>query len=275
MKTKIRKLLNQIVKSYGYSLVPTNSISKDLNYKRLNTNFENLCSSYEYLFSQYRGNVDQNTDRAAILKESLGTPPSEAYFIIEGLKRTKEIEGDICEFGVAQGITSQLIANEIKNGDDRVLHLFDSFEGLPKPSANDSLKDDIFNLGNIEAYEGKMSVPEIQVLQRLEKLNYPKSRYIVHKGFIENLISSQKEFPQLVSFAYVDFDFYEPIKTILDFLNGATKKGAVIMVDDYDFFSTGVKIAVDEFVERNKEKYHLVIPPRIFGYFAVLTKTSD
>ncbi len=56
--------------------------------------------------------------------------------------------------------------------------------------------------------------------------------------------------PEKVSFAYVDFDFYEPIMIALNFLDKVTTSGAMIIVDDYDYFSTDSKIAVDEFVKR-------------------------
>ena len=69
----------------------------------------------------------------------------------------------------------------------------------------------------------------------------------------------------------MDFDFYEPIKTALNFLHDATPSGAIIMVDDYDFFSTGVKTAVDEFIkERNSAGaiYDVLIPNTQFGHCA-------
>ena len=39
---------------------------------------------------------------------------------------------------------------------DAILHLFDSFEGLPMPTERDQLKDDIFALGSMAAYAGAM-----------------------------------------------------------------------------------------------------------------------
>lgn len=275
MKKITKKILEKFLNSKGYKLVPRNQGLGNFTNNVLNNNFKDLSRSYEYLFSEKYSKIPHNEHRLEILKELLGTPPSEAYFIIEALEKTKLIQGDICEFGVAQGVTSNLIANEILENDDRKIHLFDSFEGLPKPTANDTLKDDIFNLGSIEAYEGKMKVPEEQVITRLENLGFPKLRYKIHKGYIENLITSKKQFPELVSFAYVDFDFYEPIKLILDFLEGVTKQGSIIMVDDYDYFSTGVKVAVDEFMEENVNKYQLDIPNKVFGCFAILTKISE
>ena len=46
-------------------------------------------------------------------------------------------------------------------------------------------------------------------------------------------------------------------------------------MDDYDFFSTGVKTAVDEFVaEKNSSarRYECTIPDRGLGCFAILTR---
>jgi len=73
----------------------------------------------------------------------------------------------------------------------------------------------------------------------------------------------------------VDFDFYEPIKIALNFLHDVTPRGAIIMVDDYDFFSTGVQTAVDEFIkEKNSASkiYDILVPNAQFGRFALLTK---
>lgn len=272
LKKILKKIAIKLLRPFGYSIIPLNSKILKLNFESLNANFVNLCANYENLFGQKFGKLPLNENRISIIKDLLGTFPSEAYFIINSLEKTNKINGDVCEFGVAQGITSQLIANEILNRNTKKLHLFDSFEGLPMPSSKDILKDDIFNLGSMEAYAGKMSVPEISVLQRLKNLNFPKDRTVIHKGFIEKLIARKEKFPKLVSFAYVDFDFYEPIKITLEFLDNVTKKGSVIIVDDYDFFSTGSKLAVDEFIGQNEAKYSLYVPEKIYGCFAILTR---
>jgi hypothetical protein len=155
------------------------------------------------------------------------------------------------------------------------LHLFDSFEGLPKPTEKDLLKDDIFGLGSMEAYAGTMSNPEALVRARLKAVGFPEERTVVHKGLIERVIEENHQLPERISFAYVDFDFYEPIRIALEFLDIRTPRGAVIVVDDYDFFSTGAKTAVDEFLkERNEyeKHYECFVPDKQYGCFAVLTK---
>jgi len=238
-------------------------------------NFQNLAQAYEFYLKESNTPIKRNELRAKLMARLLGTPPSEAYFIVQAIAKCTNINGDVCEFGIAQGETSALIANEITLMDNKVLHLFDSFEGLPKPSDKDQLKDDIFSLGSMEAYEGEMSCPEDMVISRLKAISFPSERYLIHKGFIEDLIEIDGNLPKEVSFAYVDFDFYKPIKIALEFLHRVTPRGAMIVVDDYNYFSTGSKTAVDEFInEKNSIRtiYDCFIPNEKFGYFAVLTK---
>jgi len=215
-----------------------------------------------------------NKFRVESLGRLLGTSPSQAFEIIKALALTTDVPGDVCEFGVAQGETSALIGNEISDS-DKNFHLFDSFEGLPAPTAKDQLKDDIFALGNMAAYKGEMSCPAEMVIERLALVQFPRCRYHIHQGYIEDLISDLHDFPDAVSFAYVDFDFYEPIKLVLGYLATHLSVGGKIMVDDYDFFSTGAKTAVDEFItEMNltKPRFSIEVADKQLGNFAMISK---
>lgn len=238
------------------------------------SNFVNLAHAYEQRLNESGNLIVANEIRSKLLARLLGTPPSEAYFIVHALAKCKDIVGDVCEFGVAQGETSALIANEIQSN-NKILHLFDSFEGLPKPTEEDQLKDDIFSLGSMEAYTGTMSCPEEMVRTRLRAISFQAQRFVIHKGFIDQVLKGDSNLPKEVSFAYVDFDFYEPIKLTLNFLHQKTSVGAIIIVDDYDFFSTGVKTAVDKFLEEKNTSamiYDCFVPNTRYGCFAVLTR---
>jgi len=149
----------------------------------------------------------------------LGTQLSEALHVVAHLNRTLHLEGDVCEFGVAQGATSALIANEIRETNKK-LWLFDSFEGLPRPTEQDILIDDIFNLGSIEKYQGLMASGQDQVTGRLNAINFPFDRVQIVPGFIEKT-AQYASLPKQVCFAYVDFDFYEPIKIALELLESS------------------------------------------------------
>ena len=269
----LKKAIHKTLAAMGYELnrlsTPLTQVSFD--------NFRSLVQAYEQRLNESTNLVSANEIRPQLLARLLGTPPAEAYFIVQALAKCKDIRGDVCEFGVAQGETSALIANEIAQSSNKILHLFDSFEGLPKPSGKDVLKDDIFSLGSMGAYAGTMSCREEMVRVRLKAISYPSNRYIIHKGFIEELLHTDQNLPKEVCFAYVDFDFYEPIRLTLDFLHRITPSGAIIIVDDYDFFSTGSKTAVDEFIEENGSSdisYECFVPNTRYGYFAVLTKND-
>jgi hypothetical protein len=206
----------------------------------------------------------------SLQKNLIGTGFGEGLYILKSLQKSLAFEGDVCEFGVAQGATSALIANELKNT-KKNLWLFDSFEGLPKPTEKDNLINDIFNLGSMEAYRGTMACPMDMVKSRLSDINFPRNRTKIIKGFIEKTIFDPT-LPKKVCFAYIDFDFYEPILIALNYLDFVLQPGGYVIVDDYNFFSEGVKIAVDEFYNNNKEKYEIQFPIKPAGFFCILRK---
>jgi len=265
----LKKAIRKALSALGYDLAPLREPRVRFD------NFVNLAQAYERRLNESKDLILANEVRPKLLARLAGTPPSEAYFIVQALAQCKNLDGDVCEFGVAQGETSALIANEIALSSNKILHLFDSFEGLPKPSEKDELKDDIFALGSMEAYAGTMSCPEDMVHARLKAISFPSQRHVIHKGFIEQVLHKDENLPEEVCFAYVDFDFYEPTKITLEFLHKTTPNGAMIIVDDYDFFSTGPKTAVDEFLEEKNSSailYECLVPNTRYGCLAVLTK---
>lgn len=207
--------------------------------------------------------------RAELMLAFEGTGLTEGLYIAEALHRTRHLPGDVCEFGVASGACSAFIANEIRASDKR-LWLFDSFEGLPAPSPKDVLLHDIHNRGSMAAYQGDMAYPPTRVQARLAAVDFPPARARIVPGFIEQTIA-RADLPAQVSFAYIDFDFYEPILTALRWLAGRMPPGGVVIVDDYGFFSAGAQAAVDEFTAAQGGHFALELPPAWAGAFAVLT----
>ena len=210
--------------------------------------------------------------RAGLLHELIGTTIGEAIYIIQNLHEGLRVPGDVCEFGVAQGATSRLLASEIMSS-DRNLWLFDSFEGLPAPGPQDKLINDIFSLGSMDKYKGTMASPEAEVRSKLDSISFPPARTKVKKGWVSESIKSG-ELPAQVAFAYVDFDFYEPIKDALEFLDGRMPPGGRIVVDDYGFFSEGAQLAVDQFVARVGSRFKFELPLPFAGHFCVLNKLA-
>jgi len=140
---------------------------------------------------------------------------------------TKKLPGDFAEVGVYQGTSAKLIC-EAK--DDKPLHLFDTFEGLPAPEETD---------GNI-----------LHQKQYAAKLDLVKN----YLGNYKNLTFNQGIFPKTAepvknkSFAFVhlDVDLYNSTLECLKFFYPRMVRGGVILSHDYSTLP-GVKKAFDEF----------------------------
>jgi len=255
------RIFNSILRPAGYQI------------KRLGANALTLetISEIEVLCRQTHFPTLRSCEgRASFLSQLIGTSLVEALYLLNELSQALSLDGDVCEFGIAQGATSALIGNEIRNT-SKTLWLFDSFEGLPRPTEKDKLIDDIFNLGSIEKYKGKMAVPQQSVLSRLKSSRLQLDRIQIVPGFIEET-SKRNSLPGRVCFAYVDFDFYEPILIALRLLASRLSIGGRVMVDDYGFFSEGAQAAVDEFVRDSGDDFDLRLPPAGCGHFAMMTR---
>ena len=102
-----------------------------------------------------------------------------------------------------------------------------------------------------------MSVPEEKVLSELSDVNYEKKNFIINKGYFSKETMASMKLPNVISFAYLDFDFYKPTYDALNLVNKSLNSKGIIIVDDYDFFSTGVKTAVDKWMNENEKKYSI------------------
>lgn len=271
----IRDLIDKGLSIFGFRLIKYRpeilNIYSDIDYVPSKLQDAILELSCIYQKKVFKKSIHLDAIKSALLCKLIGTSIGEALYIINSIQNCKELDGDICEFGVAQGATSALMAYEITDTSKNIW-LYDSFEGLPAPSEKDTLKDDIFGLGSMDAYKGKMSCKEVLVKKKLAEISFPSERTKVVKGFVENTIIIKNNYPKDVCFAYVDFDFYEPIKLALEFLDEHLSPRGIIIVDDYDFFSTGAKTAVDEFLLNHSDKYTIEVPGEISAKCCILKK---
>ncbi len=267
MKRKLRNLLDFFLIRVGIQTIRV----YELNYleEKFTTAVEELYQAFADLVSKI---PKKDYQKIYLLKNLYGTSISEGLYIISYLHKSINLKGDICEFGVAMGATSTLLANEIKKYKKK-LWLFDSFKGLSKPTEKDILIDDMFKLGSMKKYEGTMSYPEMNVLERLKKIGFPRNRTRIIKGYIEDTIS-QKKLPNKICFAYVDFDLYSPTIVALKFLHTRLSKGGYIIIDDYNFFSKGVQTAVKEFKHNYRNNYKLIFPHKFAGKFCIIQKVK-
>jgi O-methyltransferase len=233
---------------------------------RHRTTYELVRLAARFVFRDLRVSDAQ----LARLSSLTGTPAFQALYILDALNRTKDVRGDVCEYGVAQGRTSALIATTLNQleGNKR-LWLYDSFEGLPKPSTKDVLLHDLYGLGDMAKYEGMFSIPEDLVRAELDRAGFPPDRATICKGWIEASTLPARS-PAMISFAYLDMDFYQSTKDVLAVLTERMPAGGIAVADDYDFFSSGVKTAIDEIMTEFPGVFTLERP--FEDKFVVLTR---
>jgi O-methyltransferase len=167
------------------------------------------------------GLVDQVAKERDMLLSSV-----EAAQIYKTARSVARIPGDIAEVGVYRGASSRIIREAEPH---KTFHLFDTFEGLPKPSD----RDDAF-------YEGlyRSSLPDVQrYLERYQGLHFYKGLFPETAGPVRDL---------QFSFVHLDVDLYESTLSGLKFFWPRLSTCGAILSHDYST-SPGVKAAFDEF----------------------------
>jgi hypothetical protein len=158
----------------------------------------------------------------------------EAYHIFMAVKRTQKVPGDIAEVGVYKGGSAKIICSA---KGDKPLHLFDTFEGLPKVDEIDMVWP---------FYEGKFAASYEDVQ------NYLKNHSNVHfyKGIFPDTSDPVKD--KKFSMVNLDVDCYESTKLCLEFFYSRMSPGGIILSHDY-MTAPGVKKAFDDFFDGKAE----------------------
>lgn len=158
----------------------------------------------------------------------------EAYQVYMAVERTSKLDGDIAEVGVFKGGSAKLIC-EAKG--EKVLHLFDTFEGLP----------DICEMDDPEQVGKGQCLSSFETVKKyLEKYPY----VYIYKGIFPSTADPVKN--KRFSFVNLDVDLYESTLNCLEFFYYRMNAGGIIISHDYTFH-TGVKKAIDGFFEEKPE----------------------
>jgi hypothetical protein len=160
------------------------------------------------------------------------------YKGLEEITRS-EIPGDIVECGIASGGSLLFMGLLLKRlNATRALWGFDTFEGLPAPTANDP------DYEVAKRFTGKYRGDRDEVRLLLNVHN-------VETHLVPGLF--QKTLPNCpvdrIAFLHIDGDWYDSVRTCLDCLYDKLSPGGIIQFDDYGHWA-GSRKAVDEFFER-------------------------
>jgi O-methyltransferase len=170
-----------------------------------------------------------------------------------------KVPGALLECGVWRGGSILLMIRVLQRfGDtDRQIYLYDTFEGMTRPTEADTSEFDPPALStwesSTEAGKNPWSwafAPEIfsvdQVKEVLYATGYPRENIHFVVGTVEETIP--KIAPEEIALIRLDTDWYESTKHELDHLYPRLSPGGVLLIDDYGHWD-GARRAVDEYFE--------------------------
>jgi hypothetical protein len=156
--------------------------------------------------------------------------------LIEYALAAVAIDGHHLEFGVFTGGTIRFIARRIGT---RIIHGFDSFQGLPEAWSG-------FNLSR-GAFDLKGRLPRVPKNVRL------------HRGyFAESLPTWLRDNSGQAAFIHLDCDLYSSTKTVLGLMAPRVTTGTVVLFDEYFNYANWEQHqfkAFQEFVQEHGIRY--------------------
>ena len=185
------------------------------------------------------------------------------------LDLVKGVEGDIVECGVGRGrslLYLALLYREEEKG--RQIWGFDSFEGFPEPSEEDT------SPRNPRKGQYRADIAGVRALLEEAQLDdlYMRSKVTLVKGFFNE--SLHKYAGQGIALLHIDADLYQSYLDTLNILYDKVRPGGVIAFDEYmDGIAhvnfPGTKTAIDEFFanrpfdfrrDKHYGKYYIIKP---------------
>lgn len=154
------------------------------------------------------------------------------FVIYQYSKQVAGLSGDVAEVGVYKGGTARLLSKAFESEDNKTIHLFDTFSGMPPA---DSEKD-LHREGDFDDTS----------VERVKK----------YMSDCNNVLFYQGQFPMTSTpventtfcLVHIDVDIYKSVIECCKFFYPRMEKGGVMIFDDYGFMSCpGAKKAVDEF----------------------------
>jgi len=159
--------------------------------------------------------------------------PAEGYQLVKACQQALKTPGEIAEVGVFNGGSAKLIC-EVK--EERYLHLFDTFAGLP----------DTQEIDRSRFQTGEYSADLQKVREYLAAYSNIAFYPVIFPGTAGPV--ADKRF----CFVNLDVDIYQSTKDCLGFFYPRMNQGGILMSDDYNF-APGVKKAFDEFFASRPE----------------------
>jgi hypothetical protein len=196
---------------------------------------------------------------------------------------SRDVPGDLVECGVWRG-GSALVSFNAAVSSQKNIHLFDTFEGMPAPTAEDYKTEGESYPGSLRKEggtfgKGSLNDTSDELVHRLfDMLGMDLQRLRINKGylgvsawhvsFLDKLLEALSRmtgrsvrrnsdllcrFPERICFLHIDLDFYQPYKWALHHLYRRVPHGGAIVFDDYGHW-IGAKRAIDEFLKESGQQ---------------------
>lgn len=172
-----------------------------------------------------------------------------------------DIPGDIVECGVWRGGSMQACARTLlaAGETERDLYLFDTYEGMTPPTAEDLRRDGRPAQELLDAQGKDRPIWAVASLEDVragfDTVPYPKERVHYVRGRVEDTVPGQA--PEQISILRLDTDWYASTKHELEHLYSRLVSGGVLLIDDYGYWQ-GSRQAVDEFLDKTGEQLLLL-----------------
>jgi O-methyltransferase len=242
MKTRIRQLIRNVAIALGYDIVryrPPDVAGLPLD----------LSADDRAVIERIAGFTMTSIDRQIALVQAV------RHIVRSG------IPGCFVECGVWRGGSAMAVAMTLAQEGDttRDLFLFDTFEGMSPPTAEDQTLDGVRAsslLAHAEKNSGVWCYADLNdVRANMASMDYPPGKIHYVKGAVEvTLPGNGPNVP--IALLRLDTDWYESTRHEMVHLFPRLHKGGVLIVDDYGHWQ-GARKAVDEYLARQERRYFL------------------
>lgn len=182
------------------------------------------------------------------------TSVSRLFALIEAVRYIIRagIVGAIVECGVWRGGSMMAAALTLHRlgSKDRDLYLFDTYEGMSEPTAEDISCDGLIATEEFKRrkrFSGRSSwcyASLAEVRENLLSTGYNEALLHFVKGRVEETIP--REAPAEIALLRLDTDWFESTRHALEHLYPRLSHGGVLIIDDYGYWR-GCRKAVDEY----------------------------
>lgn len=188
----------------------------------------------------------------------------QTFLLAEQLILNK-VSGSFVECGVAAGaMIAAMTWACLKHGERRMIHLFDSFQGIPMAGPHDHdqpglgsafLMDRNAPISERLVSSGVSTCSKALVTRILTDWHLPLDNYVFHEGWFQRTLPGISMLP--IAFLRLDGDLYESTECCLKWLYPFVVPGGIVLLDDYPL--PGSRLAFEDYFELLKQP----VPPVI------------